>query len=85
MLLIKYDGRCADTYIYGTRVYNVTWYGAVTAWAIVQLLALDALAQRSTNEISEENEGELCSYRRFGSYVVSLKTKSFLVSFYLSF
>ena len=31
---------------YGTRVYNVTWYGAVTAWAIVQLLALslDALA-----------------------------------------
>jgi len=58
MLLIKYDGRCADTYIYGTRVYNVTWYGAVTAWAIVQLLALDALAQRSTNEISEENEGE---------------------------
>ena len=70
MLLIKYDGRCADTYIYRTRVYNVTWYGAVTAWAIVQLLALDALAQRSTNEISEENEGELCSYRRFGSYVV---------------
>ena len=46
MLLVKYDGRCADTYIYGTRVYNVTWYGAVTAWAIVQLLALslDALA-----------------------------------------